>query len=167
MSDRTLSGSARDFARRARNILKKTDPKEIAEYVLTEQRELGLWTDAAIEKAQLGWILSVIMMKIKKSNDKDDEEKQLHLWDDLDQVFDLRMPDGVIQKELGNFTIPDIKQLTKQKTENLTRAGTEKRTWDRAVKYITPLLKKHADWKWRDAVKHMRGLGKLPDLPRE
>jgi hypothetical protein len=184
MSARVLpiTMAIKNSARTARNIRKLKDPDTIAIHVwdkLCEDGYLNLARVDATTKANmlvmgLAYIKSIITMRVKKP--QPDDERQFHLWDDLDQVFDIKYSkkdkDGnpiieVVQKELGKFGLDDIRQITEQKNDNLFRANKERDIWLRAISYIKPLLATRSDWNWEDAVEYMRENGGLPTLDEE
>lgn len=181
MSDRKpLTTAIRDFARHARNIKGLTDPEEISAHVDRRLQNEGYWTKANILFARLAYVATFSVMRTKPAGKKD--ERQLHLWNDLDQPFNIHHPkkdpktgeplfhdDGrpmhvVKQKELGKFDLDDIDRVTEQKDSNLERAVAERAIWIRAVTYVRPLLASHPGWDWSDAVDYMRENGGLPDL---
>lgn len=161
MSDRRSAITIiKDAARRARNIKKLTDPKEIGEYCHNELQKFGALTAVFIHDAVIEKIISMITWRHKPKNHEDDEERQLHLFDDCeDIVFDIRHGDGTVQKALGAFDEKDIAQVTEQKFVNIKRAEAEAEHWERASKVIIPLLRANPGWLWRDAASELRGLG--------
>lgn len=162
MSDRSLTRIVQDCARRARNILKKTEPHDIAEYCYVEANKLGLITDRWKHETLLSAIIKMVTIRVKPKPEASD---QLRLFTDYeDIVFDLRHDDGVVQKALGDFTEIDIDQIAEQKKANIKSAVAEDELWTRATGYIKPLLKKNPEWKWRDAVRNLEAMGMLPSL---
>jgi len=94
MSDHSLTSFFKDCARRARNILKKTEPDDIAAHCYKEANDLGMITN--------DWLIHLAMRAIKdmvtiRASPKRTEFNQLRLFTDYeDIVFDLRHDDGVV-----------------------------------------------------------------------
>lgn len=165
MSDRSIMGFVRDTARRARNIKKLRDPHEIAQYCHKEALDLGLITKEWAIEAQIQAIARMITNRVKRAAKRDTSERQLHLFvNHEDIVFDLRHQDEVVQKALADCNIDDIKQIERQKADNISAAVTEHELFVRAANYILPILEENPFWVWRDAVRYMRDSGSLPDL---
>jgi hypothetical protein len=164
MSDRilTLTAAIKDFAARcrARGI---TDPDVIAETVFKNLHERGLVSNRNANAVWLDYIKRWSVFRVNRGNKGDD--RQMHLWENCEaQVYNLQFDGGVIQKVLADFDLADIEQETAQKQDNIEAAAAELRLWNRAKRYVVPLLDAHPDWKWRNAVEHMRTNGGLPSL---
>jgi hypothetical protein len=160
---KSLMGQVRDCARHARNIKHLTVPKEIGEYALAECKKLGMITTEWTHNLQVQAMIGLATMRVHKA--KDSAVTQLRLFvDHEDIVFDIRHEDGVVQKSLGDFDEDDIDQIDAQQDANIEAAVASRDQWLRAAKYIRPLLVKHPDWLWRDAVDHLRRNGGLPTL---
>ncbi len=162
MSDHSLTSFFKDCARRARNILKKTEPDDIAAHCYKEANDLGMITN--------DWLIHLAMRAIKdmvtiRASPKRTEFNQLRLFTDYeDIVFDLRHDDGVVQKSLGDCELSDVMQIKEQKNTNIESAVAERDLFYRASGYIEPLLHKNPEWTWRDAVRNLEARGMLPSL---
>lgn len=160
MSDRrSLLHIVKDAARRARNIKKMTDPREIGQYILKDARRYGIVTPQFIEETLIEKFMRLAVMRMQ-TKPREEEERQLHLFDDCEDIaFHIKHGDGTIQKALGDFDEKDIEQVTQQKLDNIEAAKIEAKHWERAVNVVLPLLRAHPNWLWRDAASELRRSG--------
>lgn len=168
-SEANLAVAVRESARIARNTHGLIVPHEIAEFVRADIERKGLHTSDLVDKAVKDFILKLILER-RKPTPKADDPEQPFLFENLAMVFDVRhkvtRDDGssviqTIQKELGDFTLEDIDQVSAQKDENIEHAIEAKAEWDSAIRLVGPLLAQNPRWVWRDAVSYMRANGGL------
>jgi len=171
---RTLTEAIRSSARRA---VRKgvTERGACSRFIYTD---IADWrTKTNTRAVWLDFISRYSVKRKKKNKSKDGQRDQMAFWDHLDQLFPIQRQAKVNPEtgetvehertelvELGDFGIPEIEQHDAQLDGNISNAQAERALWERAKSFVVPLLKRQKDWKWRDAVEHMRSRGTLPDL---
>jgi hypothetical protein len=57
---------------------------------------------------------------------------------------------------LGDFTLKEVDQKTRQVERNIEIALEARRDWYAATEIVRPLLITHPTWTWKDAVEHLK-----------
>ena len=145
----------RQLRNKAYHIKKIREPNEQAEYIFDKlYDEIG---PSIIRAAQIAWIRDFVTNRyLQLDSEKPD------LFGDLDYQFVLRNGKASTVIELGDVGLDEIETITQQKIDNINRARAEADRWKRACNIIQPLLRKHPDWKWKDAVDWLSKHGGLP-----
>lgn len=154
------------------------ESEKAASYVYEEIADWRTRTNTLV--VWLAYIKRLGVTKRKAKQTPDNPERQLHLWDDLDELYPIQRPPRINAKtgevveeahtdliQLGDFGLTEIEQHDRQIDDNLKAINDERNIWRRAKRFVIPLLKDHPGWKWRDAVEHMREHDELPDLAPE
>lgn len=147
------------------SIMKLTDPHEIAVWQVKTLIAEGYWPASLSTN---DWIARLAYVKhANRSQDPDKahilvEDPQLEMFTSYDRVYNVVDNDNVTRAvALGNFRLPEIDALTKQKRKGIEKDEAEENRWLVAVDMVKPLLVANEEWTWRDAVEHLQMIGTL------
>jgi len=144
-------------ANKAYYVKKITNTEQMVDAVDRDIK--GLLSPKLFDEARRHQIRDMITSRFERLLD---DGEQLDLFHDLDFQLTFGRGEESYQKTLGDLDYEHGLKARHRKVANIEAANRALADFDRAWRYIGPLLKANPDWLWRDAVTHLETTGGIP-----